>query len=636
MTPGFESWEQYLTIQSNKGVWDQPATSGSGGPQVIMNYGKVGEGVYKIYYGEIDVQIEYSNFTHTYVQAGDVIFFGLHVLSTPNNVTLGSIRRQKSLGGDNLRANGVDNFQTWNNALNNGKLRVVRSGNTVTVYVWTGAQWEWDGDTNGLVVTNSAITAPEGMMVVIDFGGAGDDPGADLYVEMDNFIIDGGCMSSSSTSSTSSSSSSSSLSSSSSSSSSSVSSSSSSSSGSSSSSSSSTSSSSSSESSSSFSGSSSSSTSSSSFSVVCAPNPSDLFQGDNDDPPDPLKWEVVATADTDIAATIQNNKLNWQASSTTVNEAGLYKTQATLTGDFNVSIDFDITTIQANAWDSFFGIEVLTGDGVIAKIYRWVKGSTSNGYFTSGADANDFIDEQEDSSGSLRFDREAGVIKAYYWRVDHWVWEGEAHNPGALGLEIADDNDDVKINLYFHKSLLDSAMDVNFDNFLVFSEGQSCFSSSSSSSSSSVSSSSSSSSKSSSSSSSTSSSSTSSSSSSSSVSSSSTSSSSTSFSSSSQSSSSESITPHSPEQLHYRKDGVTHDISLYDGKGNMKESLGIRVGGSIVYAHMDYPANPQASDLRIRKGGETFAVLYQWNPSSSSASSSSESSSSISSSSESS
>lgn len=72
--------------------------------------------------------------------------------------------------------------------------------------------------------------------------------------------------------------------------------------------------------------------------------------------------------------------------------------------------------------------------------------------------------------------------------------------------------------------------------------------------------------------------------------------------------------PGSPiaKQLHYRKGGVTYDISLYSTTTDMVEYLQLRVDGSTVYAAMDTTGNSNATDLRVRKGGTTYAVLSSW------------------------
>jgi hypothetical protein len=64
------------------------------------------------------------------------------------------------------------------------------------------------------------------------------------------------------------------------------------------------------------------------------------------------------------------------------------------------------------------------------------------------------------------------------------------------------------------------------------------------------------------------------------------------------------------EQLHYRKSGATTDIKLYDSTADMgSDYLSLRVSGSTAYAMLGGAGETEASDLRVQKGGNTFAVL---------------------------
>lgn len=64
-------------------------------------------------------------------------------------------------------------------------------------------------------------------------------------------------------------------------------------------------------------------------------------------------------------------------------------------------------------------------------------------------------------------------------------------------------------------------------------------------------------------------------------------------------------------KLHYRKSDATTDITLYDAEnGTWNDSLRLRAGGAIIYAQLDSnTSHANASDLRIRVGGTTYAVL---------------------------
>lgn len=62
-------------------------------------------------------------------------------------------------------------------------------------------------------------------------------------------------------------------------------------------------------------------------------------------------------------------------------------------------------------------------------------------------------------------------------------------------------------------------------------------------------------------------------------------------------------------QLHYRKGGATYDINLYDSPYYMDEYAMVRYSGETSYAGLDATTADEATDLRIRKDGVTYAFL---------------------------
>jgi hypothetical protein len=64
------------------------------------------------------------------------------------------------------------------------------------------------------------------------------------------------------------------------------------------------------------------------------------------------------------------------------------------------------------------------------------------------------------------------------------------------------------------------------------------------------------------------------------------------------------------KKLYYRKGGVNYGISLYDTTADVgADYLSLRVDGANVYAKLGDTAHMEATDLRIRKSGTTYAVL---------------------------
>lgn len=64
------------------------------------------------------------------------------------------------------------------------------------------------------------------------------------------------------------------------------------------------------------------------------------------------------------------------------------------------------------------------------------------------------------------------------------------------------------------------------------------------------------------------------------------------------------------QKLHYRKGGVTVDISLYDSTSDMhSDYLSLRAGGKTVYAALGSAGEIESSGLKVRKGGVTYSVM---------------------------
>lgn len=66
------------------------------------------------------------------------------------------------------------------------------------------------------------------------------------------------------------------------------------------------------------------------------------------------------------------------------------------------------------------------------------------------------------------------------------------------------------------------------------------------------------------------------------------------------------------EKLKYRKSSVTTEITLYDDTGDVgSDYLSLQVGAATVYAKLGLISDPQATDMRARKGDTTYAVLLE-------------------------
>lgn len=66
------------------------------------------------------------------------------------------------------------------------------------------------------------------------------------------------------------------------------------------------------------------------------------------------------------------------------------------------------------------------------------------------------------------------------------------------------------------------------------------------------------------------------------------------------------------KKLHIRKSGVVTDIKLYSTTGEVGANyLVLRDGSNVMYAKLDATSNSLASDLRVRKTGNIYAVCKQ-------------------------
>ncbi|NIM11523.1 MAG: hypothetical protein GTO45_16505 [Candidatus Aminicenantes bacterium] len=64
------------------------------------------------------------------------------------------------------------------------------------------------------------------------------------------------------------------------------------------------------------------------------------------------------------------------------------------------------------------------------------------------------------------------------------------------------------------------------------------------------------------------------------------------------------------KKLRYRRAGVNYTIDLYDSTGDVgNDYISLRVDGQTVYARVGDISDEDASHLRVRKSGSTYAVL---------------------------
>lgn len=218
---------------------------------------------------------------------------------------------------------------------------------------------------------------------------------------------------------------------------------------------------------------------SSSSSWSCFIEADDDFTGTNGDPPNPHRWEEIRN-DND-SASIQSNKLNFQASGDN-NYKGIYYSNFTISGDFSIQIDYDITSFtQPTDGNSRAAGLVAYEDGgsKYAIIYRSHTAAAINGYESLSDTIGTDQFTRNDSSGKLRLVRTGSTIVCYYDTGSQWEWNG---NTSGRTLH-TNFSGAIYVRLLFEQEN-NTTMNTNMDNFTVNYGTVDCADSSSSSSSS--------------------------------------------------------------------------------------------------------------------------------------------------------
>ena len=229
--------------------------------------------------------------------------------------------------------------------------------------------------------------------------------------------------------------------------------------------------------------SSSSSSESSSSSTSCYVSPDDDFTGTDGDPPNVQRWIDVQN-DGNLAS-IQDNKLNFYAGIGATNKEAIYESRFTISGDFDIRIDFSDWGISGPSVESShinFIVRRESDDELLGLLRKRRKAPAAQ-YGSDGLDVTLDYAGSDDLSGKFRITRISGQIKTYVWDIDDWKWDG--FTTGRVVTN--NDNSDVYVQLHYKKDN-DHSLEVDLDNFDVYSGLVNCMTSSSSQSSSSSSS----------------------------------------------------------------------------------------------------------------------------------------------------
>lgn len=186
----------------------------------------------------------------------------------------------------------------------------------------------------------------------------------------------------------------------------------------------------------------------------------DDFTGSDNDDLDTNLWQAYTGgyAEWDI----QSEKANAAIASSDTDPARQSISLFTLSGDFDIQFDYDITTGPAtDSWSINFKATQWNN----YNHFRVRRAYTSGHKYTTRArvaDVNGTEDSESttDTSGKMRMTRVGNVFHGYYWT-------GSAWDEISTGETISGCDTDLHIMMEAEQSVSDPAIDVNFDNFVI-------------------------------------------------------------------------------------------------------------------------------------------------------------------------
>ena len=145
---------------------------------------------------------------------------------------------------------------------------------------------------------------------------------------------------------------------------------------------------------------------------------SDSFTGVDGDPPNEDSWSVHVDGANTLS--LDSNRLKHvSVSGEGMNEA---RSKFTLSGDFDVQIDFDVTSSAAgDTWGC--GLQFIMGTDIY-QVYIQVGASTKHygmNHYLSGVWADSGTSPTTDNTGKVRMTRSGSTFTGYYWNGSAWV-----------------------------------------------------------------------------------------------------------------------------------------------------------------------------------------------------------------------
>jgi len=139
--------------------------------------------------GAFDIQIDFSNLS----ASGDGgVTFSFSVLDVDESWVLAKIGIEKINASHRYFATDLDSTsENVNTSDTSGKLRIVGDGTNVKVYYWSGSQWEWDGNTSGLQMSQDF--SGYDLFVFVEVYSTVYSGSLTYRIDLDNFVVNSGC-----------------------------------------------------------------------------------------------------------------------------------------------------------------------------------------------------------------------------------------------------------------------------------------------------------------------------------------------------------------------------------------------------------------------------------------------------------
>ena len=137
----------YASIQNNKLNFDSPGNN--------ANYHASFYGTLKLT-GDFDIQLDFDVALITAPSDGVSYAAIMYVFRQSDNGLIGVVTRGRTSTGNNgYTSGGTNGTVQYARADSSGKLRITRVSNVVRTFMWSGSQWEWEGNAAGRVTDNS-------------------------------------------------------------------------------------------------------------------------------------------------------------------------------------------------------------------------------------------------------------------------------------------------------------------------------------------------------------------------------------------------------------------------------------------------------------------------------------------------